>query len=261
LKSTELPTGPSLVVGPEGATPAPELTPKEAGVTNVAAAAGFDKAGMIDDAITYYQKARQLDPEGQKAVCRRLAVLYDKKGEFIQASTEYELALQLTPNDPDLHNDLGYSHYLRGDWAKAEEHFAKATKFAPTHKRAWMNRGMALVLLGRSDEGLQCFRKVVSEAEARANLAFLLGAQGQAEAAKAEYRQALRLAPELQVARAALDSLENPPREATPPPAVPAKPATKATATARVPSIQELGERLDLESKDMKPISIDPSHR
>ncbi len=252
------PAGPLVTLGPEGVTEAEELPPKEAAVACAVAGAEFDKKEKVDDAIVQYEKARRLDPEGQKAVCRRLAVLYDKKGEFVQATAEYELAVQLTPNDPDLHNDLGYSHYSRGEWAKAEEHFAKATKLAPTNKRAWMNRGLSLTMLGRRDEGLQCFKKVVSEAEARANLAFLLAAQGQTEEAKTEYRQALSLAPELYRARTALDALENPQRGATP-----TSEATKPRAKKeiRVPSIQELEERLHFESEYTKPISIDPTRR
>lgn len=257
VKSTD-PTGPMVTLGPEGATTASELPPKEASVACAAAGAAFDKNEKVEDAIAQYEKARKLDPEGQKGLCRRLAVLYDKKGDFTQAMTEYELALHLTPNDPDLHNDLGYSYYSRGEWAKAEESFGKATKLAPTNKRAWMNRGLALTMLGRSDEGLQCFKKVVSEAEARANLAFLLAAQGQTEAAKTEYRQALSLAPELYRVRAALDSLENPQRGATP-----TSDTTKPSAKkeVRVPSIQELEERLQFESEYTKPITIDPTRR
>jgi len=258
LKNADTPTGPMVTLGPESATTAPELSPKEASVVNATAGAAFDQAGKVEEAIAQYEKARKLDPEGQKAVCRRLAVLFDKKGEFVQATTEYELALQLTPNDPDLLNDLGYSYYSRGEWAKAEEHFAKATKLAPTNKRAWTNRGLALTMLGRRDEGLQCFKKVVSEAEARANLAFLLAAQGQTDAAKTEYRQALSLAPELYQARAALDALENPQRGATPANEV-AKPGAKKEV--RVPSIQELEERLKFESEYTKPITIDPTRR
>lgn len=261
LKTAEGQSSTPLIFGPEAATAAPELAPKEASVACATAGAGFEKAGMVDDAIAQYEKARRHDPEGQKGLCRRLAVLYDLKGDFNQAATEYERALQLMPNDADLMNDLGYSYYSRGEWAKAEQQFAKATQLAPAHKKAWTNRGLALAMLGRSDESLQCFKKVVSEAEARSNLAFLLASQGQTEAAKAEYRQALSLAPELHMARGALDALENPHRGATPGSETPSPTKSAAKKEVRVPSIKELEERLKLESDYTKPISIDPTRR
>ncbi len=264
LKTADSPASPAgspLIFGPEAATESAELPPKEAAVACATAGAGFDKGNMVDDAIAQYEKARRLDPEGQKPLSRRLAVLYDKKGDFVRATAEYEQALQLTPNDPDLYNDLGYSHYLRGEWAIAEQHFAKATQLSPTNKRAWMNRGLAVAMLGRSDESLQCFRKVSSEGEARASLGFLLAAQGQTEAAKAEYRQALTLSPELYVARAALDSLDNPQRGVTP--ANETAPTVKSDGKkeVRVPSIKELEERMKFESEYSKPIQIDPARR
>ena len=41
-------------------------------------------------------------------------------GRFAQAETHYQKALKLSPKDPKIWNDAGYSYYLQGRWADAE---------------------------------------------------------------------------------------------------------------------------------------------
>ena len=144
-------------------------------------------------------------------MARRLAVVHDRLGNFSQAQAEYERALQASPKDPDLLNDLGYHHYCRGHWTEAEDYLRRATTLQPKHRLAWMNLGLALAQQGRNEESLEAFGRVVRPAEAQCNLAFVLTAQGKRDEAKAAYRQALAQEPDLRLARLALAKLEAPP--------------------------------------------------
>lgn len=203
----------ALLVGPDAGapTPKPELPAREAAKACFAAAVEMEKNGAPEEAVKLYEKARASDPAAYgKTASRRLAVMYDQVGEFSKAAAEYEAALKLFPSDPDLMNDLGYSHYSRGDWAAAVEWLTKATQLKPDHKRAWVNLGLALGAQGKYAESYQAFGKAVKPAEACCNLGFVLAAQGKTEEAKTEYRRASELDPGLTLAKAALAKLDAP---------------------------------------------------
>jgi tetratricopeptide (TPR) repeat protein len=201
-----------MLIGPDagGHTAPTELPPKEAAVACLAAAQELDKNGKVAEAVMLYEKARQQDPKVAAGVGRRLAVLHDLAGEFAKASAEYEPLLKATPRDPQLLNDVGYSYYCRGDFARAAEHLTQATSIDPSLKRAWLNLGLAVAAQGKLDEAFTAFQKAGSEAEARTNLAFALTAQGKTQEAVEQYNRALQLEPGLTQARAALDRLTNP---------------------------------------------------
>jgi Flp pilus assembly protein TadD len=209
----------------------------------------FEKSGQdadLQNAIQLFEKARATDPANAKVASRRLAALYDKAGEFAKSAAEYEALLKAHPKDADLLNDLGYSHYCRGDWAAAEANLTKAVQIDPNHKKAWVNLGMARTQQGKWDDGFQAFCQAVRPADAHCNVAFLLASQGKTDDAKAQYRQALALDPGLRLARNALARLENPP---APGAATTRKAkADPAEAAAQVPMIAELEARMKKET-------------
>jgi Flp pilus assembly protein TadD len=187
-----------------------ELSGKPAATLALTMAEELEKAGKDGDAIAYYEKARTTDPTVNGKASRRLAVLYDRAGDPGKAMNEFRELLKLKPKDPDLLNDVGYSHYNRGEWTDAETHFRKALDQDKSHKRAWVNLGMALAQQGRHDESLTAFEKAVSPAEAKSNLAFVLATQGKRDAATELYRQALSADSTLKSAQTALAALEKP---------------------------------------------------
>ena len=101
---------------PEGDAPSKlELPTRKGAEACLATAQVMDKNGQAPEAVGYYEKARSMNPE-YTHVCRRLAVLYDKYGNFTKADEEYEKALALFPKDPALLNDVGNCHRVRGNW-------------------------------------------------------------------------------------------------------------------------------------------------
>jgi Tfp pilus assembly protein PilF len=186
-----------------------ELPPDAAAEACFATAQSLAKAGQDTEAIALYEKARQAGVH-QHEISRRLAVLYDRQGDFNKAAEEYKPLLQKNPKDADLLNDFGYSCYSQGKWSDAETQFRQAVNVNPKHARAWVNLGMTLAQLHRTQESIEAFSKVVSAAQAHCNVAFILTTQGRFDDAKAAYRKALALDPELTLARAALAKLENP---------------------------------------------------
>ncbi|MCI0459353.1 MAG: tetratricopeptide repeat protein [Gemmataceae bacterium] len=173
-------------------------------------AESLEKGGKHAEAIQLYEKARQKDARLHH-VCRRLAVLYDRVGNFPRAQEEYDRALKLQPDDPSLLNDLGYSHYCQGNWDEAEKCLRRALEKNPKSARAWTNLGLVLGQKGLYAECVEAFARVVSPARAQCNLGFILTTQGKRDEARAAYREALRLDPELKLAEGALAKLEKAP--------------------------------------------------
>ena len=124
---------------------------------------------------------------------------------------EYQKLLKPSPKDADLLNDVGYCYYNQGKWSEAEKYLRQALAINPKLARAWINLGMTLAQQNRIEESLEAFAKVVSPAQAQCNLAFIWTTQGKREEAKAAYRKALTLEPNLAPARIAfLAKLEQP---------------------------------------------------
>jgi Tfp pilus assembly protein PilF len=186
--------------------PAPELPPKEGARACIACAEEMEKNGSELQAIVFYERARQHDPKCR--ISRHLAVLYDRQGDFQKAQEEYRKALKQTPRDADLLNDMGYGYYSRGRWAEAEKYLRQALAAQPDHAHAVINLGLCVGEQGRYGEALELFNKVGTPAQARCNLAFVLMTQHKWEEARRLYQDALRLDPDIPLARAALVKLE-----------------------------------------------------
>lgn len=189
-------------------TQAQELPGKPAALLLVTMAEGLEKDGKDVDAITYYERARDLDPALADRALRRLAVLYDRADEQAKAMHEFQEQLKKKPKDASLLNDMGYSMYNRGQWAEAENHLRKAVAADKNFKPAWVNLGLALAQQGKQQEALDAFSHAVSSAEAYSNLGFVLAVQGKKAEAMAAYRRALELEPALKIAQAAVQRLE-----------------------------------------------------
>lgn len=186
----------------------PDLSASQAAALSLTMAESLEKAGKDGDAIGYYEKARTTDPAVGVKAARRLAVLYDRAGEAGKAATEFRELLKARPKDADLLNDAGYSCYNRGEYGEAETYLRRAVDADKGHKRAWINLGLTLGQLGRSAESLAAFEKVVTPAEAKSNLAFVLATKGNRDEAIDYYRQALAADATLKSAQVGLAAVE-----------------------------------------------------
>lgn len=155
-------------------------------------AVSAENQGELDDAIRYYEQARALDPKLDH-LSRRLAVLYDQRGDDAPAQAAYERAVQLQPSDPDLLNDFGVFHLHRERWAAAESWFRRSLAIDPSHQRAANNLAMSLAMQNRLSESYEVFSGVVGPAAAYSNLGVLLARQGKRQEAREHFQHALSL--------------------------------------------------------------------
>ncbi len=154
---------------------------------------------------------------------------FDRTGRFAQAETHYQKALKLSPKDPKIWNDAGYSYYLQGRWADAERALNTAVRLAPEDERIRTNLGLTLAAQGRTQEALPLLSRSNGEAIGHANLGYLLAATGQLDLARQQYETALALRPDLTVARRALAQIDYKQRN--------------AASGARSPNVAALGTR------------------
>lgn len=74
-------------------------------------------------------------------------VLADLKGDWSSADAAFSRAIELSPNEPGVLNNQGWSHLLRGDWAVARELFATAASLEPSSGRISNNLELAQTAL------------------------------------------------------------------------------------------------------------------
>jgi tetratricopeptide (TPR) repeat protein len=101
--------------------------------------------------------------------------------------------LRYSPRDPVLLNDLGMCYMIKGAYENALRNFAQAAAASPSDARYRANTAAALGLLGRYDESLSAYLRVLAPADAHYNLAVLCEARRDHDRAIAEYRRANEL--------------------------------------------------------------------
>lgn len=108
--------------------------------------------------------------------------------------------LELRPDDPDAHGDLGYALLAAGDFMAAAERLERAAELAPDDPGVRLNLGSALLNLGRTQQAETEYRHALrlnpGDAAAARNLGILLQADGRSEEARGLAETA---GPELQI--------------------------------------------------------------
>jgi protein O-GlcNAc transferase len=170
-------------------------------------------ANQPPNAKTLFRLARILAAQGRDDECR--FVLQDLTGKYPQfapawcdlaelhmrasrtddATEVLERGLQALPNDARLTGNLGMCYMIKGDHQRALDAFARAASIGSDDARHRANMAAALGMLGRYDESLAEYEKVVAPAAAHFNLAVLAKARQDQPRAEQELAMAMSLDP------------------------------------------------------------------
>ncbi|MBM4136888.1 MAG: tetratricopeptide repeat protein [Nitrospira sp.] len=116
--------------------------------------------GKIDEAIVWYQKAIEFNPN-DFGPYYNLADAFFEKGQTEQAILNYKKTLSLNPEFPWAYNNLGLVLKDLGKLDEAITYFKKAIQLSPKFALAFNNLGNALQYTGHLSDALACYEKAL----------------------------------------------------------------------------------------------------
>ncbi len=138
-----------------------------------------------------------------------LAAMLQARGELAEAMKQYELALQLRPDNATVNNAFAAANIAAGHPDAAIEHLAAALQSRPDYFDAHYNLGTALAMQGDFNGAVEHFRAAVrinpQDANAEANLGSALAETGNWKEARTHLERALALDPNHALARENLE--------------------------------------------------------
>jgi|GEM_PF-7021619 len=206
------------------------IRPKDAGVFADFIGVELDKRGLYQEALTFFDKALEIDPKYTYAWNNKGVALYnlgrneeeiacyekaleidpkythawynkggalDKLGRYEEAITCYEKTLELDPKYTHAWNNKGWALNGLGRYDEAITCCEKALELDPNYTLAWNNKGVALYNLDRYEEAIEKYQEALrlnrDLPESHINLAVLLSVTNRHDEAEREFREALRL--------------------------------------------------------------------
>lgn len=153
-----------------------------------------------DQARRAYQQALKTDPNYVPAYAG-LGRLYEAIGDHDRAVAQFQKGLQIAPKDAGLWFELGMCQARHKQWSEALANLQKAATLEPENQRYISMLGYSQARVGQYDASIATFRRVLSEAQARYNVARMLHHNGQDAACMEQLQLALRLQPDLEPAQ------------------------------------------------------------
>ena len=125
---------------------------------------------------------------------------FSELGDYREAITSYQQAVQLQPDNTAAHADIGIAHDLLGNTAAAQDHFAIAVEDNPQDFPLFVKLAQHKAFLGKHQEAIGCFQEALrmdsKSGDVLSGLAFAQLQLGHFEKAVAYYQQALELIPD-----------------------------------------------------------------
>jgi type IV pilus assembly protein PilF len=159
------------------------------------------RAGRSQEALKEYDIALAADPDMPEALMGRGLVMEYGFNKLAEAEADYRHALQVRPNYPEAHNNLGQLLAKTGRSAEALAEFDKAIDIN-LYMEPWVarcNKGQTLYQVGRKEEGLAelrtCIRIAPKYCQGRRELGRILLGEGKTAEALAELEAYARSCP------------------------------------------------------------------
>jgi tetratricopeptide (TPR) repeat protein len=90
----------------------------------------LQEENALEEAVAWYQRALQLDPESARIQCNLAGALAERE-KYDEALARYHLALRLDPAYAEAHSGLGGVRHEQGYHAQAEAHHREALRLKP----------------------------------------------------------------------------------------------------------------------------------
>jgi len=162
-----------------------------------------ERRGELAKAERMYQELARREPK-HPAPYHRMGVIAAKTGRFSDAERMLSRAAEMAPTNVEVLADLGYMFYLQHRLAESERVLRRALSHDSQSEVVCNNLALVVGAAGRYDECLSLFKRNCDDAQAHANLAYVLTQAGNLEGAKKHYLYALSLDSKLKPAAKAL---------------------------------------------------------
>jgi Flp pilus assembly protein TadD len=155
------------------------------------------------EAFEQFQLAVQIKPDNE-VIWFNLGDAFTAEGEQDKAIKCYRKAIELKPNYYNALNNLGSALAAEGRFDEAVDYYRQAKQVEPTSFNTLKNLASALAAIGRFDEAIEDYRQAIqinsNDPEAYTYLGMTLSQADRARDAVVAYRTALKLNPNLPVA-------------------------------------------------------------
>ncbi|MCZ6767786.1 MAG: tetratricopeptide repeat protein [Acidobacteria bacterium] len=139
----------------------------------------FFNQGEYEQALTVFNAALELDDQ-QPALWANVGNTHSKLNQHEQAVEAYQKALDLAPEDPTLYQNLGGLYASMGDTEKARELYQKAVSLSaygdPRDAAVnYYNMGVTFINSGKSEEAIEALTKALEADPEYAEAHYQLG--------------------------------------------------------------------------------------
>jgi tetratricopeptide (TPR) repeat protein len=166
-----------------------------------------ERQRLLDEAASEFRTTLQIKPDLPQAHNNLGSVLLDL-GRLDEAKVEFEEALRLKPGDDEVHNNLAMLLEKMGRHDEAIAQSREALRLRPGDAASAASLGDALQSEGRLEEAITAYRTALrlnpGDAEVHHNLGTALGRIGRPEEAIKEFLETLRLNPQSVIANRSL---------------------------------------------------------
>jgi Flp pilus assembly protein TadD len=139
-------------------------------------AAAYGKAladgGRFQEAMEVLSRAHSPDRPYARVLSTQGAIA-DQMGKHGEAQQYYQAALQLQPNDPSIHSNMGLSFALSNRLTEAERILRAAVTMPGASPRVRGNLALVMALQGKFREAEEIASRDLSPSEAAANMDFV----------------------------------------------------------------------------------------
>ena len=156
------------------------------------------------------QKNAQMKKMQRADAYYKMGIFYLENENYKEAISQFRKALDVDPTDPSFHFSLGTAYSLDGQDGPAIDSLKRALHFDPKNSEAHNNLGYIYAKGGRWPEAIAEFKAALANPDyrrsysAHLNLAQAYIQLGNIDSAKEEYRRALEVKPDSEVAHAGL---------------------------------------------------------
>ena len=122
----------------------------------------YDEQGNFIQALSNFNKAIDLNPNYAQAYNGRGNV-YSKQGHFVQALFDYDKAIEIDPNYADVYYNRGIFYDKQGDFTQALSNYNKAIEINSDYTEAYYNRGNTYKEQNNFIQALSNYNKAIEE--------------------------------------------------------------------------------------------------